>query len=309
MVFNNILEAIGSTPLIRLDKIPCEDSADIFVKCETINVGGSIKIRPAYNMILSAQKKGLLNKNSIIVEPTSGNQGISLALVGAVFGYKVKVIMPDSVSVERRKLIEQYGAEVILIKDKGDIGKCISECKEMSEKMQKENENIFVPGQFENIANVETHRNYAAIEILEQIDRPIHGFCSGIGAGGTITGVGEVLKKSNPNIVILGVEPENGALLSGKKVGTHLQMGTGDGIVPEILNQSVYEDICIVKDSEAIAMSRRLAKEEGLLCGISSGSNVVAALRLAKTLGKGKTVVTILPDTGERYVSTELFSN
>ena len=183
MVFNNILEAIGNTPLIRLNKICFKDSADIFVKYEAMNVGGSIKVRPAYNMILSAQKKGLLNKNSIIVEPTSGNQGISLALVGAVFGYKVKVIMPDSVSVERRKLIEQYGAEVILIKDKGDIGECISACKEMSEKMQKENKNIFVPGQFENIANVETHRNYAAIEILEQIDRPIHGFCSGIGAG------------------------------------------------------------------------------------------------------------------------------
>ena len=309
MVYNNILEAIGNTPMIRLTNIPEPDCADIFVKFEGLNVGGSIKTRTAYNMICAAERQGKLNKDSIIVEPTSGNQGIGLALVGAVKGYKTKIIMPDSVSEERRKLVRHYGAEVILVHDAGNIGLCIEECLNLALKMQEEDENVFVPQQFENPANPEIQRLQTGVEILEQVDGPIHGFCSGIGTGGTITGIGETLKKENPDMVIWAVEPENAAILSGGSIGTHLQMGIGDGIIPEILNQDIIDDICIVKDAEAIRTSKDLAAKEGIMCGISSGTNVAAALKLAKKLGKGKTVVTVLPDTAERYFSTPLFED
>ena len=309
MVYNNILEAIGNTPIIRLVNIPDDDCADIIVKFEGLNVGGSIKTRTAYNMICEAERQGKLNKDSIIVEPTSGNQGIGLALVGAVKGYKTKIIMPDSVSEERRKLVRHYGAEVILIHDAGNIGLCIEECLNLALKMQKEDKNVFVPQQFENPANPEIQRKQTGMEILSQVDGPIHGFCSGIGTGGTITGIGETLKKENPDMVIWAVEPENAAILSGGSIGTHLQMGIGDGIIPEILNQEIIDDICIIKDDEAIKTSKELASKEGIMCGISSGTNVAAALKLAKKLGKGKTVVTVLPDTAERYFSTPLFED
>lgn len=298
---------MGNTPLIRLGRMAEEGSAQILVKFEGLNVGGSIKTRTAYNMIHDAEEKGLINKDTIIVEPTSGNQGIGLALVGAVRGYQTKIIMPDSVSEERRKLVRHYGAEVILIHDAGNIGACIEECLNTALRMAEEDPRVFVPQQFENPANLEVHRNQTAIEILEQVDGPINGFCSGIGTGGTITGIGEVLKEKNPDMEIWAVEPEHAAILSGGSIGTHLQMGIGDGVIPEILNTEIYDDICIVTDEEAIRVSRELASKEGIMCGISSGTNVAAALKLARKLGEGKTVVTVLPDTAERYFSTPLF--
>ncbi len=308
MVCNNILEAIGNTPIIRLSHMAEPDSAEILVKFEGLNVGGSIKTRTAYNMILDAEAKGLINENTTIVEPTSGNQGIGLALVGAVKGYKTVIIMPDSVSEERRKLVEHYGAKVVLVHDAGNIGECIEECLNLALKMKAEDENVFVPQQFENPANVEIQRNRTGVEILEQVNAPIHGFCSGIGTGGTITGIGETLKAANPDIEIWAVEPAHAAILSGGSIGTHVQMGIGDGLIPAILNTEIYNDICIINDDEALQTSRDLASKEGILCGISSGTNVAAAKKLAKKLGKGKTVVTVLPDTAERYFSTPLFT-
>ena len=307
MVYENILEAIGNTPMVKLNRLSPEDGADIFVKIEGMNVGGSIKTRTAYNMIKAAEAQGKLNKDTIIVEPTSGNQGIGLSLVGAVLGYKTKIIMPDSVSEERRLLVRHYGAEVILVHDAGNIGECIDECLRTALKMEKEDPNVFVPQQFENPANPQIQREQTAREILEQVDGPIHGFCSGIGTGGTITGIGETLKEKNPDLIVWAVEPENAAILSGGSIGTHVQMGIGDGIIPSILNQNIIDDICIIKDEEAIRISKDLAAKEGIMCGISSGTNVAAAIRLAKMLGKGKTVVTVLPDTAERYFSTPLF--
>ena len=307
MIYNNILEAMGNTPLIRLQHMAEEGSAQILVKFEGLNVGGSIKTRTAYNMIRDAEEKGLINKDTIIVEPTSGNQGIGLALVGAVRGYQTRIIMPDSVSEERRKLMKHYGAEVILIHDAGNIGACIEECLNTALKMAEEDPRVFVPQQFENPANPAVHRNQTAVEILEQADCPIDGFCSGIGTGGTITGIGEVLREKKPDMEIWAVEPEHAAILSGGSIGTHLQMGIGDGVIPAILNTEIYNDICIVTDEEAIQTSRDLASKEGIMCGISSGTNVAAAMKLARKLGAGKTVVTVLPDTAERYFSTPLF--
>ena len=307
MVYSNILDAIGNTPIIRLSHITEPDSAEILVKFEGLNVGGSIKTRTAYNMICDAEARGLIGPDTVIVEPTSGNQGIGLALVGAVRGYKTKIIMPDSVSEERRKLVEHYGAEVILVHDAGNIGVCIEECLNLALKMKAENPNVFVPQQFENPANPSIQRSQTAQEILSQVNAPIHGFCSGIGTGGTITGIGEALREKNPDMTIWAVEPEHAAILSGGSIGTHVQMGIGDGLIPEILNCDIYDDICIVKDEEAIHISKELASKEGIMCGISSGTNVAAAIKLAKKLGPGKTVVTVLPDTAERYFSTPLF--
>ena len=309
MINDDILSAIGNTPIIRLNRMVPENSARILVKFEGLNVGGSIKTRTAYNMILAAEKAGLINAGTVIVEPTSGNQGIGLALVGAVRGYKTKIIMPDSVSEERRKLVRHYGAEVILVHDAGNIGACIEECVNLAVKMKNENSNVFVPQQFENPANPEVQKNVTAREILQQVDGPIHGFCSGIGTGGTITGIGEALREANPDIEIWAVEPEHAAILSGGSIGTHLQMGIGDGVIPTILNQKVYNEICIIPDNLAISTSKDLAKKEGIMCGISSGTNVAAAIKLAKKLGPGKTVVTVLPDTAERYFSTPLFDD
>ena len=307
VIYNNILEAMGNTPLIRLERMTEAGSAQILVKFEGLNVGGSIKTRTAYNMIRDAEEKGLINEDTIIVEPTSGNQGIGLALVGAVRGYKTRIIMPDSVSEERRKLMKHYGAEVVLVHDAGNIGECIEECLNTALKMAEEDPRVFVPQQFENPANPAVHRAQTGIEILEQADCPIDGFCSGIGTGGTITGIGEVLKEKNPHIEIWAAEPEHAAILSGGSIGTHLQMGIGDGLIPAILNTQIYDNICIVTDEEAIQTSRDLASKEGIMCGISSGTNVAAAMKLAKKLGEGKTVVTILPDTAKRYFSTPLF--
>lgn len=307
MVYSNVLEAIGHTPMIRLSKIVPKGSADVLVKYEGVNIGGSIKTRTAYNMICDAEEKGIINSNTIIVEPTSGNQGIGLALIGAVRGYHVRIIMPDSVSEERRKLVKAYGAELVLVHDDGDIGKCINECLQTALRMAEEDKNVWIPQQFENPANPMVHKSHTAQEIIEQVGKPIDGFCSGVGTGGTLSGIGETLKAKYLEIHIWAVEPENAAILSGGSIGTHLQMGIGDGLIPKNLNTHIYEHIDIVTDDEAIETSRRLIREEGILCGISSGTNVTAALRLAKELGEGKTVVTVLPDTGERYFSTVLF--
>lgn len=309
MIYKNVLEAIGHTPIIELQKMVDEDSARVLVKYEGLNVGGSVKTRTALNMILAAEEQGVLKPDSIIVEPTSGNQGIGLALVGAVKGYEVVIIMPDSVSEERRLLVEHYGAKVVLIHDKGNIGDCIDECVRTAIRMKEENPRVYVPQQFENQANPMVHRHHTGLEILEQVAGPIDGFCSGIGTGGTITGIGETLKALNPQITIWAVEPENAAILAGGTVGNHIQMGIGDGVIPTVLNQQIYEDIAIISDEEALQTAKDLARYEGIMCGISSGTNVAAALRLAKKLGKGKTVVTILPDTAERYFSTPLFQD
>ena len=276
MICDNVLQAMGRTPMIRLNRMVPEDSARVLVKFEGLNVGGSIKTRVAYNMILEAEKQGKLGPDTIIVEPTSGNQGIGLALIGAVCGYRVRIIMPDSVSVERRKLMQHYGAEVVLVHDAGNIGDAIEECLQLAMKMAREDPNVFVPQQFSNPANPMAHRHQTGLEILEQVGGPIDGFCSGIGTGGTITGIGETLKALNPHMTIWAVEPENA---------------------------------CIISDKEALQTARDLARKEGLMCGISSGTNVAAALRLAKKLGPGKTVVTVLPDTAERYFSTPLFED
>lgn len=307
MIYQNVLEAMGHTPMIQLNKMADPEGARLLVKFEGLNVGGSIKTRTAYNMICKAEEDGILQPDSVIVEPTSGNQGIGLALVGAVKGYKTIIIMPDSVSHERKLLVEHYGAQVILIHDKGNIGDCIDECMQTALNMAKEDPKVFVPQQFANPANPMVHRHHTGLEILEQVAGPIDGFCSGIGTGGTITGIGETLKALNPDITIWAVEPENAAILAGGTVGTHIQMGIGDGVVPDVLNQNIYDDIYIVSDEEALRTAKDLARIEGLMCGISSGTNVAAALKLAKKLGKGKTVVTILPDTAERYFSTPLF--
>ena len=299
MICNTVLEAIGHTPLIRLNRMVDADSAEVLVKFEALNVGGSIKTRTALNMIEAAERKGLLKPDSIIVEPTSGNQGIGLALIGAVKGYETVIVMPDSVSEERRKLVQHYGARVVLVHDAGNIGDAIAECANIAQRMAQENPRVYVPEQFSNPANPAVHRHHTALEIVEQAARPIHGFCSGVGTGGTLSGIGEVLKALNPSIEIWAVEPKNAA---------HLQMGIGDGLIPDNLNTQIYSHICVVTDEQALQTSRDLARKEGLMVGISAGTNVFAALKLAKRLGPGKSVVTILPDTAERYFSTPLFN-
>ena len=309
MIYNNILEAMGNTPIIRLNHMTEPDSARILVKFEGLNVGGSIKTRTAFNMLRRAEEKGLIHEDTIIVEPTSGNQGIGLALIGAVKGYRTIIIMPDSVSEERRKLVRHYGAEVILVHDGGDIGKCIDDCLQKALRMARKDKRVYVPQQFENPANPEIQRNQTAIEILSQVDGPIDGFCSGVGTGGTLTGIGEALKEKNPHMTIWAAEPENAAILAGGNVGTHLQMGIGDGVIPPILNQNIYDHIHIVTDEDAIETAKDLARLEGIMCGISSGTNVACAMALAKKLGPDKTVLTVLPDTAERYFSTPLFED
>ena len=307
MICNNILEALGHTPLVRLNRMVTPDMAEVLVKYEGLNVGGSIKTRTAANMVADAEARGLLKPGSVIVEPTSGNQGIGLALVGAVKGYKVIIVMPDSVSEERVKLMRHYGAEVILVHDDGNIGEAMDGCVRKAEELAAKDPRVYVPQQFTNPANPAAHKHHTALEIMEQAARRIDGFCSGVGTGGTLSGIGEVLKAQNPAIEIWAVEPKNAAILAGGTVGTHLQMGIGDGLIPDNLNTQIYSHICVVTDDEALETSRRLAREEGLMVGISSGTNVFAALKLAKRLGPGKTVVTVLPDTAERYFSTPLF--
>lgn len=309
MIYNTVLDAVGNTPIIRLNHMTGPDDAEVLVKYEGLNVGGSIKTRTALQMIEAAEKKGLLQPDSVIVEPTSGNQGIGLSLVGAVKGYRVIIIMPDSVSEERRLLIRQYGAELMLIHDDNNIGECIDACIQKAQEMKAEDPKVFVPDQFSNTDNLMAHIEHTALEILDQVNGPIDGFCSGIGTGGTISGIGKILKEKNPDMMIWAAEPEHAAILSGGSIGSHLQMGIGDGLIPPILDTKIYSRIEIVTDDEALNTTKMITKKEGILCGISSGTNVCVALRMARLLGKGKRVVTVLPDTGERYFSTELFQH
>ncbi len=298
---------MGNTPLVRLNRMTGPEDAEILVKCEYLNVGGSIKTRTACHMLREAMRRGEIGPDSVIVEPTSGNQGIGLALVGAVMGLKVRIVMPDSVSVERRKLISAYGAELVLVHDEGNIGKCIDECLKLALSMRECDPKVYVPQQFENPDNPGIHRITTAREILRDAEGPIDGFCAGVGTGGTLTGVGQALKEAWPEIEIWAVEPENAAVLSGGPVGSHMQMGIGDGLIPANLDTKIYSHVEVIKDQEALDTARDLARREGILCGITSGSNVAAALHMAKKLGRGKRVATILPDAGERYFSTPLF--
>ncbi len=309
MISNTVLDAVGGTPLIRLHRLVGSQDAEVLVKWEGVNIGGSIKTRTAFAMIEDAERRGQIEKNTVIVEPTSGNQGIGLALVGAVRGYRVRIVMPDSVSEERQKLIRHYGAEVILVHDDGDIGACIRACMRLAEQMRREEKNVFLPRQFENPANTEAQWHHTGAEILAQVGAPIDGFCAGVGTGGTVTGVGRALKEANPALVVWAIEPENAAVLSGGKSGAHWQMGIGDGIIPTILDRGLIDEICTVSDEEALRTARAMAREEGIACGISGGTNVTAALRLARKFGRGKTVVTVLPDGAERYFSTPLFDS
>ena len=308
MVCNNVLEYIGHTPMIRLNRMNDPEAAEVLVKFEGLNVGGSIKTRTALNMILDAEEKGIIKDDTIIVEPTSGNQGIGLSLVGAVRGYKTIIIMPDSVSEERRKLVQQYGAEIRIVHDDGDIGKCIQTCIQMAQDMKKDDPRVFVPQQFENMANYRAHLEQTGAEIVRQVEGPIHGFCSGIGTGGTISGVGRAIKNAYPDAVVWAIEPEHAAILSGEKVGSHIQMGIGDGLIPEILDQKVYDEIITIEDDAAIEYGKLIGTEEGFLVGISSGGALAAAIEVAKRKeAEGKTIVVLLPDSGDRYYSTKLF--
>ena len=304
-IYTSAYQLIGNTPLLELTAIENSQNlnARLLAKLEFLNPAGSVKDRVALAMILDAEEKGLLRAGSVIIEPTSGNTGIGLAAVAAARGYRTVIVMPDTMSMERRALMRAYGAELVLTEGskgmQGAVDKAVALATEIP--------GSFIPGQFENPANPAIQRLATAKEILEQVGGEIHGFCSGIGTGGTITGIGEVLKEANPDMTIWAVEPENAAILSGGSIGTHVQMGIGDGIIPEILNQNIIDGVCIVKDEEALNTAKELAAKEGILCGISSGTNVAAAIKLAKKLGKGKTVVTVLPDTAERYFSTPLF--
>ncbi|UNC91787.1 cysteine synthase A [Candidatus Contubernalis alkaliaceticus] len=305
----NILKAVGNTPLIQLQHLAGPKDARVLVKYEGLNIGGSIKTRTALGMIETAEKQGLLNKDSIIVEFTSGNQGIGLSLISAVKGYKCKIVMPENMSLERRKLIASYGAEIVLTPEGENIGDTFDIAREAAKKMAQEDSRVWLANQFGNPANPDIHRLTTAREIVKQAGGPIHAFCSGIGTGGTITGIGEVLKEHYPEVKIIAVEPEEAAVLDGGPIGQHVIQGMGDGIIPDILNKEIIDEIALISDKNALDTARALAREEGLLVGISSGANTWIALQLAKKLGSGKTVVTILPDTGERYLSTILFSS
>jgi cysteine synthase A len=288
--------------------LPAAGSGNILVKVEGLNVGGSIKTRTALAMIEGAEREGRLRPGAAVIEPTSGNQGIGLALVCALKKYRCIIVMPDSVSVERRNIIKLYGAEIILVPDTGDIGKAIDGCIRKAYELSDSLPGSYVPQQFENPHNPEIHRQTTAQEILRQLGEiQIDAFCCGIGTGGTLTGIGETLRQRFPEMRIAAVEPENAAILAGGAISTHLQMGIGDGLLPKNLNTELISESIIVSDAEAMAVACNLARQEGLPAGISSGSNVAGAVRLAKRLGPDKMVLTVLPDSYDRYYSTPLF--
>ncbi len=300
---SNISELIGDTPIVKLNRIVGPDDADVYVKLESYNPGSSIKDRIAFAMIEAAEKQGLLTKDSVILEPTSGNTGVGLAMIAAAKGYKAVLVMPDTMSIERRNLLKAFGAELVLTPGTEGMGGAIRKANELAQ----EDEKYFIPQQFENLVNPQIHRETTALEILEQTGNQLDAFVAGVGTGGTITGVGEILKAKLPNVEIIAVEPVASPVLSGGRPGPHKIQGIGAGFVPGVLNTEIYDKIQKVENEEALEMGRRLAKEEGILAGISSGAAVHAAVIAAKRLGKGKTVVAIAPDTGERYLSTALF--
>lgn len=302
-VASDVTELIGRTPIVKLSRLPREASADVLAKLEAFNPGGSVKDRIALSMIERAEKEGRVKPGAVIVEPTSGNTGIGLAMIAAARGYRLILVMPDTMSVERRKLLAAFGAEVVLTPG----GEGMRGAVERAEQLVNSNPAYFMPQQFANPANPQVHRETTAVEIWEQTGGKIDAFVAGVGTGGTITGVGEVLKARNPAVRIVAVEPAASPVLSGGKPGPHKIQGIGAGFVPEVLNRDVIDAIITVTNEEAMETVRRLAREEGILAGISSGAAVYAALLEARRLGPGKTVVVVAPDTGERYLSTELF--
>ena len=303
--FNSVLDLIGNTPIVKLSKVVEKNSANIYAKLEMFNPGGSVKDRIALNMVEQAEKKGLLKPGSVIVEPTSGNTGIGLAVVGAVKGYKVILTMPDAMSQERIQILESFGAEIVLTSAKeGMIG-----AVEKAREIVAVKKDAFMPQQFMNPDNPAMHRKTTAKEILRDVEGEIHAFVAGVGTGGTITGVGEVLKKNFPKIKIVAVEPKTSNVLSGGKPGPHMIQGIGAGFVPEVLNREIIDEIILVDDHEAYAMAKRLSREEGIFAGLSCGAACVGALKVAKALGPNKTVVTVFPDSGERYLSVEPYFN
>ena len=304
-IYGNITELVGGTPLIRINKINDSD-AEVLVKLESFNPGGSVKDRIGLNMIEAAEKKGKIDKDTVIIEPTSGNTGIGLAFVAAAKGYRLILTMPETMSIERRNLLKAYGAEVVLTPGAEGMKGAIRKAEQLAEEYEKS----FIPQQFENPANPDVHRRTTAEEIFEDTDGSLDIFVAGVGTGGTVTGVGEALKKRLPGLKVIAVEPDASPVLSGGPAGPHKIQGIGAGFVPEILNVDVIDEILRIKDDDALETGRRLAREEGLLVGISSGAAAYAALQLAKRPeNSGKRIVVLLPDTGERYLSTALFSN
>jgi cysteine synthase A len=300
----SILDLIGSTPVVKLRNIPGKNDAEVWAKMESFNPGGSVKVRICFNMIECAEREGKLKPGATVVEPTSGNTGIGLALIAAVKGYRLILTMPDTMSEERRSLLSAYGAHLILTPDTKGMGGAIHKAEELIQ----EHSDYFMPQQFNNPANPEMHRKTTAVELLKQFKR-IDAFVSGVGTGGTITGVGEVLKDKIKNVRIVAVEPASSPVISGGEPGYHKIQGIGAGFIPAVLNRHILDEIITVSDEEAIAYTRRLAAEEGLLVGISSGAACAAAMKVAKTLGKGFIVVTIFADKGEHYLSTDLFGD
>lgn len=298
---DNILELIGSTPLVKLNRIVDDSMSYIYAKLESFNPGGSIKDRICLSMIEDAEKRGVLKPGSTIIEPTSGNTGIGLAMVAAVKGFKLILTMPETMSAERVYILESYGAKVILTPGMdGMIG-----AVKKAEELVGQTPDSFMPHQFENPANPEIHRKTTAQEILKSLDGRLDALVAGVGTGGTITGVGEALKSSDPNIKIVAVEPADSAVISGGKAGPHNIQGIGAGFIPKVLKVDIIDRVITVTDEDAYSLSERLAREEGLFVGISAGAAAYAALNIAQEMGKGKTVVVILPDTGERYFSTQ----
>ncbi|WP_207706513.1 cysteine synthase A [Desulfallas thermosapovorans] len=303
MIYNNVLELVGHTPVVRLNKVTDGCDARILAKLEMVNPSGSAKARAALGMITAAEKAGLIRPGTVIIEPTSGNQGIALAMVGAVKGYRVIVVMPDSMSIERRQLARAYGAEVVLTPAAQDVDGAVQKAREMVAQIP----GAWMPDQFANPDNPAFHEHTTATEILEQVDGEIDAYVAGVGTGGTLTGVARVLKRKYPHIRVYAVEPKKSAVLSGGKPGRHGIQGIGDGFVPANLDLALVDSPFTVSDEEAFNMTKRLAREEGILAGLSGGAAVHAAVTVGRELGPGKTVLTILPDTGERYLSTPVF--
>jgi cysteine synthase A len=303
MIFDNAIQLIGDTPLLKLNNLKSEGAADVYLKLEKFNPGGSIKDRAALGMIERAEKEELIKEGDTIVEPTSGNTGIALAMIGKLKGYKVIIVMPETMSIERRNTIKAYGAELVLT----DGTKGMKGAIEKAYEIAKDKPGFYIPQQFTNTANPQKHYETTAEEILKDL-KNIDAFVAGVGTGGTVIGVGENLKKHDGNIEVVSVEPANSPVLSGGQTGPHKIQGIGAGFVPDIYKDEIVDKIMTVTDEDAFKYARLVAKEEGVLVGISSGANVYAALKLAKELGEGKTVVTVAPDGGEKYLSMGLYS-